>query len=289
MVYAVQRFRYYLWGQQFKLITDCKAMQWLTSTAKLRSKLARWSLILAEYDFEIEHRAGKDNTVPDLLSRQPAGDRRAVSVALHIAHQPMVQRQALHFLQRQWAAPLAVGWMHGYCWEATSTRFDPWQNAEAIQFLRGELSQELVTRERWAELHRQCSRYLVREGQVWYRTASGEVREVPPPDQRESVVRRIHEENGHLGRDRTHAMVTQRYTWPGIWKTVAAALKRCSQCDRVRASFNTKMDVMQPLPLMGCSTDSIWMLQSTCQSQQQAFGMCWSSWRHSVSGLIWCP
>ena len=251
VVYAVQRFRYYLWGQQFKLITDCKAMQWLTSTAKLRSKLARWSLILAEYDFEIEHRAGKDNTVPDLLSRQPAGDRRAVSVALHIAHQPMVQRQALHFLQRQWAAPLAVGWMHGYCWEATSTRFDPWQNAEAIQFLRGELSQELVTRERWAELHRQCSRYLVREGQVWYRTASGEVREVPPPDQRESVVRRIHEENGHLGRDRTHAMVTQRYTWPGIWKTVAAALKSCSQCDRVRASFNTKMDVMQPLPLMG--------------------------------------
>ena len=150
VVYAVQRFRY------IKLITDCKAMQWLTSTAKLRSKLARWSLILAEYDFEIEHRAGKDNTVPDLLSIQPAGDRRAVSVALHIAHQPMVQRQALHFLQRQWAAPLAVGWMHGYCWEATSTRFDPWQNAEAIQFLRGELSQELVTRERWAELHRQC-------------------------------------------------------------------------------------------------------------------------------------
>ena len=40
---------------------------------KLRSKIARWSLVLAEYDFEIVHRAGKDNTVPDLLSKKPNG------------------------------------------------------------------------------------------------------------------------------------------------------------------------------------------------------------------------
>ena len=251
VVYAVQRFRYYLWGQPFKLITDCKAMQWLTSTAKLRSKIARWSLILAEYDFEIEHRAGKDNTVPDLLSRQPSGDSKEPGLAQYAARRPLVQSSALQFMHGQWAAPVAVGWIQGYCWEASSTRFDPWQHAEAIQFLRGELPREVVTRERWAELQRQCSRFQVQNDLVWYRTAAGELREVPPPDQRESVVRRIHQENGHLGRDRTHAMVSQRYTWPGMWKTVAAALKECSQCDRVRASFNAKMDVMKPLPLMG--------------------------------------
>ena len=42
VVYAVHKFRYYLWGQRFELITDYKAMEWLTTTAKLRSKLARW-------------------------------------------------------------------------------------------------------------------------------------------------------------------------------------------------------------------------------------------------------
>jgi hypothetical protein len=36
-----------------------------------------------------------------------------------------------------------------------------------------------------------------------------------------------------------------------MWSTVAQALKTCSQCDRVRASFDCKVDVMQPLPLMG--------------------------------------
>ena len=165
VVYAVQRFRYYLWGQPFKLITDCKAMQWLTSTAKLRSKIARWSLILAEYDFEIEHRAGKDNTVPDLLSRQPSGDSKEPGLAQYAARRPLVQSSALQFMHGQWAAPVAVGWLQGYCWEASSTRFDPWQHAEAIQFLRGELPREVVTRERWAELQRQCSRFQY--GMTW--------------------------------------------------------------------------------------------------------------------------
>eukprot|EP00873_Tetraselmis_striata_P008292 jgi/Tetstr1/428556/TSEL_018550.t1 len=71
VVWVVQRFRYYLYGNHFQLITDCKAMEWLRTTARLRGKLARWSLILAEYDFSIKHRPCKDNTVMDLLSRRP--------------------------------------------------------------------------------------------------------------------------------------------------------------------------------------------------------------------------
>ena len=255
VVYAVQRFRYYLWGQPFRLITDCKAMQWLTTTAKLRSKLARWSLILAEYDFEIVHRAGKDNTVPDLLSRQPT--EKPVSygpvtgIAFHTARRPSIPEQAMGFISGQWAAPVAAGWLAGYLLDSSSTRFDPWTDPEAVQFLHGELAREVVTPARWTTLQRKCSRYLVNEDRVWYRAAAGQLLEVPPPDQRPAIVLKVHQENGHLGRDRTHAMVAQRYTWPGLWKTVADTLKSCSQCDRVRASFNTKMDVLKPLPLMG--------------------------------------
>eukprot|EP00873_Tetraselmis_striata_P004972 jgi/Tetstr1/425236/TSEL_001520.t1 len=72
VVWAVQRFRYYMYGNHFHLIIDCKAMEWPRPTARLRGKLARWSLILAEYDFGIKHRLGKDNTVPDLLNRHAA-------------------------------------------------------------------------------------------------------------------------------------------------------------------------------------------------------------------------
>ena len=39
--------------------------------SKLTGKLARWSLLLQEYDFTVEHRAGVDNTNADFLSRYP--------------------------------------------------------------------------------------------------------------------------------------------------------------------------------------------------------------------------
>ena len=41
------------------------------TTTKLTGKLARWSLLLQEYDFTVEHRKGVDNTNADCLSRYP--------------------------------------------------------------------------------------------------------------------------------------------------------------------------------------------------------------------------
>ena len=41
------------------------------TTQNLTGKLARWSLLLQEYDFQVEHRAGTANTNADCLSRYP--------------------------------------------------------------------------------------------------------------------------------------------------------------------------------------------------------------------------
>ena len=36
-----------------------------------QSKLARWCISMAEFDFTLEHRPGKEHVVPDTLSRAP--------------------------------------------------------------------------------------------------------------------------------------------------------------------------------------------------------------------------
>lgn len=41
------------------------------TSEKLTGKLARWALILQEYDFSIEHRAGTMHTNADMLSKSP--------------------------------------------------------------------------------------------------------------------------------------------------------------------------------------------------------------------------
>lgn len=50
-------------------ITDHISLTWLMANRNLSGRLARWSLHLQAYDFQIEHRAGTRNIVPDTLLR----------------------------------------------------------------------------------------------------------------------------------------------------------------------------------------------------------------------------
>jgi len=72
MVYAINHFRYYLFGKKFVVKTDHRALEWLlkTKTATAPSLLYRWQDILAEYDFVIEYVPGSKMSHVDGLSRK---------------------------------------------------------------------------------------------------------------------------------------------------------------------------------------------------------------------------
>lgn len=68
-ILSVERFRQYVEGMTFKIVTDHASLQWLMGLKDLSGRLARWSLRLQSFDFTIEHRKGSLNVVPDALSR----------------------------------------------------------------------------------------------------------------------------------------------------------------------------------------------------------------------------
>lgn len=69
VVLAVKRFRPYIDLMKFVIITDHSSLKWLMSQRDLNGRLARWSLQLQSFNFEIQHRKGSQNIVPDMLSR----------------------------------------------------------------------------------------------------------------------------------------------------------------------------------------------------------------------------
>lgn len=69
VVWAVRHFRCFLYGRHFRIVTDCQPLKWLMSARDPSSRLARWNLLLQEYDFEVIHRAGTANQNADTLSR----------------------------------------------------------------------------------------------------------------------------------------------------------------------------------------------------------------------------
>ncbi|CAK1600321.1 unnamed protein product [Parnassius mnemosyne] len=69
MIYALEQFRSYVEGTKCKIITDNASLLWFYKLNNPSGRLARWSMRLSQFDFEIEHRKGKLNVIPDALSR----------------------------------------------------------------------------------------------------------------------------------------------------------------------------------------------------------------------------
>ncbi|KAL4126763.1 hypothetical protein QTP88_010972 [Uroleucon formosanum] len=79
-----KKFRLYLVGQTFKLITDNYSTAYIVNKAKLNRKFARYVVDLAAFDFEPIYRAGKLNIIADHLSRypQPVNDENQCCLAI---------------------------------------------------------------------------------------------------------------------------------------------------------------------------------------------------------------
>lgn len=91
LVFGVSKFRCYIQGVKFKVITDHSSLLWLKRLQNPSGRLARWAVHLSQYDFDIEHRSGKLNVVPDALSRAVA-NVSSVKVKSDKWYQNMIER-----------------------------------------------------------------------------------------------------------------------------------------------------------------------------------------------------
>ncbi|GFX42234.1 retrovirus-related Pol polyprotein from transposon opus [Trichonephila clavipes] len=71
VMWTLNKFCTYLGPLPVKVIRDHAALTKLTHGKNLSSRMIRWVLKLAEFNVEWEHRAGAQNVVADILSRNP--------------------------------------------------------------------------------------------------------------------------------------------------------------------------------------------------------------------------
>lgn len=69
VLWAIEKLRPYVEGSHFTVITDHYSLLWLRKLDSPSGRLARWSVRLQQYDFDIIHRKGKLHVCPDALSR----------------------------------------------------------------------------------------------------------------------------------------------------------------------------------------------------------------------------
>lgn len=71
ITHAVSKWRQYLLGRRFIIITNQQALKNLTNRVIQTPEQQKWMCILVGYDFEFVYRSGKHNLAADALSRVP--------------------------------------------------------------------------------------------------------------------------------------------------------------------------------------------------------------------------
>ena len=92
MLWAIHNFRPYMEGYHFTVITDHSSLKWLCNLHNPTERPPRWALELQAYDFEIDHRKGSINYVPDALSRMYKDETDAELTSVEIAEETTVAR-----------------------------------------------------------------------------------------------------------------------------------------------------------------------------------------------------
>ena len=71
VVEGFRKFHTYLYDNHTTVITDHQALEHVYKNPKITGRIARWNILLQNYDFTVQYQKGKHNTNADAVSRLP--------------------------------------------------------------------------------------------------------------------------------------------------------------------------------------------------------------------------
>lgn len=101
VITAIEKFRQYIEGVKFTVISDHASLQWLQNLKDPAGRLARWALRLQAYDYEIKHRKGIHMVVPDALSRAAVETIELIKIADTTDDSYIALREAIDYRPSQ--------------------------------------------------------------------------------------------------------------------------------------------------------------------------------------------
>ncbi|KAL0902042.1 hypothetical protein ABMA27_000009 [Loxostege sticticalis] len=215
VIASLSRFRVYLLGLKFKIVTDCNALRTTLTKRDLIPRIARWWVQLQEYDCSIEYRAGARMAHVDALSRAPVAE--------------LTSRTDTHVID--------VLQVEVKDWVATVQ-----SNDEEIKRIRNILLDDET--KFVADVR---NNYLVK-GEHVYRILDGGIRWVVPRSVRWQVLRMNHDDVGHFGFEKTLSRLKGTFWFPKMRRFTKKYVSACLQCAHHKAPSGQKEGYLHPIP-----------------------------------------
>ena len=206
LVLALRHWRVYLAGITFTIRTDNNPLVRLRNTKDPRGKFSRWLTELEEYSFDIEHKPGKSNVVPDVLSRvkNDRGDEPADDFD-----------------------------------EKIYSMFTDGENFKSQ--LKQEQDNDPVINDAKQKVENNVEiqvgrlRHIKKQLRIEDDLLTKNGRPIVPPKLRKFVVTEMHK-HSHFGREKLYTLVQNKFYWPNLFRYIQNHLKMCDVCQKCKPS-----------------------------------------------------
>ncbi|CAH2228158.1 jg4831 [Pararge aegeria aegeria] len=212
VVCCLQKFRLYLLGNCFKIITDCSAVRYALSKKDIVPRIARWVLSTQEFTFEILHREGSRMQHVDALSRNPvpSGEKSEAEIIMSIT-------------EGDWLLAVQV------------------QDPELMKI------REVLASGQAEDNKEIFNSYELLGAKVYKRTSNGR-RWVVPKNCIWQIIKCNHDDVGHFSLDKTVERIRTLYWFPRLRKIVKKYIKNCLNCIYHKNKGGPKEGELYPLP-----------------------------------------
>lgn len=219
VVFSLRKFRVYLLGKEFKIVTDCSALRSTFLKRDLIPRIARWWLTLQEFDCSIEYRAGSKMSHVDALSRNPVADEGDVSMDQFPTVMSISDDDWLHTLQLGDSELCRI-----------KTILDSSLDEAGLKYIN--------------------ENYVIKDNRL-FRCLDGNkdrIRWVVPKGARWQLCRMNHDDIGHFGYEKTLERIKKNYWFAKMSKFVKKYVSACIECAFAKKNAGDREGLLHPIP-----------------------------------------
>ena len=214
IVETLKRFRVYLIGIHFKVITDCNSVRSTLSKKDLVPRIARWWLQIQEYDFEIDYRPGTAMSHVDALSRNAIVNSDEQVIVIKI---------------------------DDWDWVVVAQSQD-----NKIRDIKNILKNGAVTKD-----EKRIFREFKLDKDKVYRKINDDYKLVVPKKYRAQILKAFHDELGHFSFDKTSKKISEYFWFAGLRHYVKRYVGSCLQCMYNKVPSGKQAGFLHPIEKIG--------------------------------------
>lgn len=243
IVWGVEHFHLYLFGNTFTLVTDHKPLEMILNNpySKQPARIERWNLRLSQYSYRVTYRPGKDNPA-DYLSRNPFAsklrDDMAENYVRFLTQNALPRAITLEEIQRETSVDITLRAVRRGI-ETGKWEIEKGVNISDFRTFQNIASDLTVQAEKDDD-----DRFVILNGNLL----------VVPKSMQKQVVKLAHE--GHQGVVKTKQLLRQKVWFNGSAKMVEEECQHCIPC-QASTHGGTSKEEIQPSELPSGSWENL--------------------------------